>query len=413
VTLNSDADPAYILFKKLLEDGALFRQNDPQLSEADTRAKLIDPVFRDVLGWAEPEIRREKPANGGFADYIMGAESAYLLVEAKRTNPRFRLESSDRPRKLKLSGPHLLGQKKLKPFIDQAQGYASSLGAQFAILTNGSQYIIFKPYLPGRSWITGTAIVFHNYDDIVQDFAHFFKLLSRDNVCAGLLLEEFEQIEGLTSSLFAPIQFIHDPDYELVRNPFWSKISRVIGPLLIDAPEEPEVQAEIIANCYVATALSDEADASLDRKLRDTMPKLLSDAGVRDVAVGSGKASVFGRELESDVTAARPGTYILTGGVGSGKTTFLRRFASKVARGFVREYCIWLHIDFLTIGNVDPQQPDSAIHHFVYKSMREALSRSHPAKIPHSGEEIRALFAIELHAAERTKLYNIPRDSPE
>ena len=88
------------------------------LSEADTRAKLIDPMFRDVLGWYESEIRREEPAAQGFADYTFGIDTAYLLVEAKRTNPRFRLDAASNPRKLKLEGPHLLAQKKMRPPIE-------------------------------------------------------------------------------------------------------------------------------------------------------------------------------------------------------------------------------------------------------------------------------------------------------
>ena len=81
---------------------------------------------------------------------MLGLDAAFLLVEAKRINPRFRLDVPSRARKLRLDGLHLLGQKKVKPLVEQVQAYASSLGAQFAILTNGSQVVIFKPYLPGR-----------------------------------------------------------------------------------------------------------------------------------------------------------------------------------------------------------------------------------------------------------------------
>ena len=185
---DSAADHASIRMAEFLKTKTLFRWDDPMLSESDTRSKLIDPLFRDVLGWNEAEIRREQPVERGFADYVLGAEASYLLVEAKRTHPRFRIQAPGRARNLLLSGPHLLGQKKLKPFILQAQKYAVSVGAQCAILTNGSQYIIFKPFLPGRSWQTGNAIVFHEHEDIVQDFAFFFNLLCRESVCAGRLL---------------------------------------------------------------------------------------------------------------------------------------------------------------------------------------------------------------------------------
>ncbi len=59
MALDSDTDRAFIQFAELVNKKALFRSSDPQLSEADTRAKLIDPLFRDVLGWTEAEIRMD------------------------------------------------------------------------------------------------------------------------------------------------------------------------------------------------------------------------------------------------------------------------------------------------------------------------------------------------------------------
>jgi hypothetical protein len=412
VVTQSDADRAYLQFKKILEQQKLFRDSDPKLSEADTRAKLIDPLFREVLGWAESEITREQPVDTGYSDYILGSDVAHLLLEAKRTKPRFRIEAPGKSRKLLLDGPHLLGQRKLKPWIQQAQRYASSLGASFAILTNGSQFIIFRPYLPGRSWTTGTALVFHDHQDILQDFAFFFRLLCRDSVCSGELFEAFSQIEGITTELHAPIQFFSDPDQELVRNPFWAKISAILGPLFTDNLESPALQEEIILNCYVTTPLSDQADKSLDRRIRDTLPRHLKDARVIEEAPGSGRRSAFSRALEEQVVRGRPGTYLLTGGVGSGKTTFLRRFPL-VNTGFVKEFCIWVHIDFLTIGNVSNGELDFELRKFVYSAIRKEIARLYPAHIPSSGVDIRDLFSEDLHKAELTRLYSIPRESPE
>jgi hypothetical protein len=39
----------------------LLRWKDVTLSEADTRAKLIDPVFRNSLGWSEDNISERNP----------------------------------------------------------------------------------------------------------------------------------------------------------------------------------------------------------------------------------------------------------------------------------------------------------------------------------------------------------------
>jgi hypothetical protein len=65
---GSAADQAYSRFCSFIEERAVFLRGSSKLSEADTRAKLIDPLFRDVLGWTEVEIRREKPSADGYAD---------------------------------------------------------------------------------------------------------------------------------------------------------------------------------------------------------------------------------------------------------------------------------------------------------------------------------------------------------
>ncbi|MGH0035229.1 MAG: hypothetical protein ACQGVK_09400 [Myxococcota bacterium] len=381
------------------------------MTEADTRSKLIDPVFISVLGWTEAEIRREKQSPSGYVDYVLGADTAHLLVEAKRTKPRFRLEAPSKPRRLKLDGAHLLKQKKMRTPLEQAQRYASDLGAQVAVLTNGSQWILFRPYLPGRSWTSGVAIAFHDSDDVLQDFALFHSLLCRDSVVAGDLLDSFEQIEGITESLHTPIQFVRDPDGDLVRNPFWSKISNVVAPLFTDQAEDLRSQEEVIRNCYVSTRLSDQADRSLDRLLQDIPTPHLADAGVGDT--GATRTSAFSHQFERDIEDYRPGTYVLTGGVGSGKTTFLRRFALVVNPQFLQEYCVWSHIDFLTFGNVDESTVAASVPSFIYKELRSRLETNYPDWIPSDGEEVRSLFRDELDKARKVKLYGIPEDSTE
>ncbi len=408
---HSDADQASVLLRKLVEQRSLLRVDDPKLTEADTRAKLIDPVFRQVLGWTEPEIRREEPASSGFADYVLGIGAAHLLVEAKRSLPRFRVEAPSKPRKLALDGPHLLGQKKLKGALQQAQAYGTDLGAQVVVLTNGSQFILFRPYVPGRSWTKGIAIVFHDHADVVQDFALFFRLLARDNVVSGTLLDAFEEFEGITETLYTPIQYVYEADQELVRNPFWWKLSKVIAPLLTDQAEDPATQAEIIRNCYVKTRLSDQADASLDRLLHDIPSAALAGAGVKDT--DGSRRGAFAYQLERDIESYRPGTYVLTGGVGSGKTTFLRRFALVVDQAFLKHYCVWVHIDFLTAGNTAPESLDSQIEAFVYKQIRKRIEADYPAKVPQNGQEVRELFVDQVERAKKTRLYGIPEDSPQ
>lgn len=210
-----------------------------------------------------------------------------MLIEAKRTQPRFQLNATGRPRRLKLNGPHLLGNKKIRDVLHQAQSYASDLGVQFCIATNGSQLIVLRPFVPGRSWKLGTAVVYHDHTDIKEHFAEFYSLFAREHVLAGSLLEAFEHVEKTTTQLLAPIAFLEDPDRELIRNRLWDQIAKTMGPLLRDQPEDLGAQLEVIRNCYVTTRLGDQTDKNLDALLKDTGAALTKGSRFVDLKPGT------------------------------------------------------------------------------------------------------------------------------
>ena len=43
-------------------------------SESDTRAKIIDPLFKNCLGWTEDDIKRETHIHKGYLDYIFSID---------------------------------------------------------------------------------------------------------------------------------------------------------------------------------------------------------------------------------------------------------------------------------------------------------------------------------------------------
>jgi hypothetical protein len=287
------------------------------------------------------------------------------------------------------------------------------LGTDFAVVTNGEQFIVFRTRVSGRSWTAETAIVWHDHQDIEDHFGEFHALLSRDRVRSGSLVEAFEQASDITVEHHAPIEFIHNPDSELVRNRFWGRISKIFSPLLTDDPTDLALQEEIICNCYVKSRLSDQTDASLDRLLRDLPQPFLKAAGTKDLQSGMKGGTAFDFSIENDVKAGKATTYILTGGVGSGKTTYLRRFARVVQRRFVDEWCVWLHIDYLSAGNVDEADFQKNLSTYTYRRLREELNAKYQQILPNSGAELRELFRKQIEDAERTILYKVAKDSPD
>lgn len=409
--LLSPADSAHARFCAFLEENLFFHDESEDLSEADTRAKLIDPLFKAVLGWQEIDIRREEPSGEGFADYVIGADYPHFHVEAKRIRPRFRLSAAGRSRILKLRGPHLLGDKTVRPSIEQAARYAPELGSDFTVVTNGSQYVLFKTRVSGKSWRDGIAIVWHDLKDIKDDFATFYSLLCRDAVRSGSLLQRFSDFEGVTASLYSPLEFVHNPDAELVRNRFWTHLARIVGPLLTDQPDNVDLQEEIIRHCYIRTPLSDQVDANIDSLMRDLPQAFLRTAQAVHIEPHLGGRTAFDHAIEADVKASRAGTYILTGGVGSGKTTFLRRFQRVVQAGFVKTYCVWIHVDFLSFGNVDAEQLQQELRRFTFRQIREGLLAEYPDFCPQTGDDLRKLFASKIDEARLTVLFGLAESS--
>ena len=66
-----------------------------ELSEADTRAKFVDVFIKNVLGWREEDIRRERTYRDedkrAALDYEVGVGKPLFVVEAKRQRQDFEL----------------------------------------------------------------------------------------------------------------------------------------------------------------------------------------------------------------------------------------------------------------------------------------------------------------------------------
>lgn len=378
-----------------------------ELSESDTRSKLIDPLFKDVLKWQENDIRREEPVNSGFVDYTLGLEYKYFHIEAKRLEPRFDVQSEQRARYYKISGPVLGNNKLLNENIHQSAKYSVDLGTEFSILSNGTQLVIFKTMTPGKKWTDGRAIVFHDLEDIKNSFQEFYELLSRDSVRSGSLKQKLSDADSLDLNLYVPRNSLHAKDVDLIRNEFWSKISTIFSPLLAGQPDDEALQDIIIQNCYVKTNYSDQADKFINNILEEDIPEYLKKAQVTNLKSGNQGKNAFEHGLTDDIKESKVRSYLLTGGVGSGKTTFLRRFVKVVAPSFVKEFCVWLHLDFLAFGNVEKDKISEDLKDYSFRKIRELLKTRYPDYLPKTPEEIRTIFSSEIEELKLTRLAGV------
>jgi len=374
------------------------------LSEADTRAKIVDPVFKEILGWPESGIRREEPSNEGFADYVFSlSERPYLLVEAKRASPMFDLPARPLDEVYLVGGSGLSG-KNVQRAISQAAGYAPNLGCPFAVITDGIQYVVFEA-IKERVLASRKAVAFTDLTNARQ-FRSFYELLSCAAVSGAALARGFLRLEDI-ERLYVPLAYVDDAEHDLPRNQLWSILNHLATRILDDRPEN---RLEIIENCYVATRESAGSIGELRELLSKGPSRLLRESGSVLVKPSSHGRTSLGNELERDVKDRKPGVYVLTGGVGSGKTTFLSRFEHVVEPAMVDEFCAWFQVDFLPAGK--PVTDVSGVEAYILKVVRQQFDR-YSAELKFDGAGLRHLFEEELRALSATLLFGVPADAPE
>lgn len=60
-------DKSYEIFQSKKVELLTYSSSD--ISESDTRSKIIDVFFKDILGWEESDIERERFVQVGYYDY--------------------------------------------------------------------------------------------------------------------------------------------------------------------------------------------------------------------------------------------------------------------------------------------------------------------------------------------------------
>lgn len=97
-------DVAYEKFCKIVDDD-IPSYWESILTEADTRLKIIDKVFVEVLGWPHAEVHLEDAAAEGRIDYRFTVGTLNrLIVEAKKKGRELGIAEEYAGRSFKLNG---------------------------------------------------------------------------------------------------------------------------------------------------------------------------------------------------------------------------------------------------------------------------------------------------------------------
>lgn len=371
------------------------------LSEADTRSKLIDAILTDCLGWQEHSIVREPHVSEphGYIDYLLHTTRISYVVEAKRASVRFKLPSTKKQRSFKIGGV-LSEDKLLSEAIHQCRDYGIQKSVSFCCVTNGTQFVFFRSHSDaGIDFRDYQAIVFDGADDLLGNFAKFYSLLSFENVSEGYHYAALPvtEVVDITSRFKQLSQQSHRQRYKY-RNRLEPFIRDVVTEVFQDLADD-SADVELIEQCYVESP----AQGSYEQSLRDLIRNkpTLADGRAKPLRVTRRSGGQFDSVLRStDGEKLRPAEVImLLGGIGAGKTTFISRFRRVIARDRIDQDCLWLYVNF----NKYSDGPDE-LERWVTSEILTGAEKSYPDLEFGSYAHLRQAYHAEYERLKRGRL---------
>lgn len=360
------------------------------VTEADVRAKVIDPIFTKVLGWRDSEFLTENATSGGFVDYVFTVDGlSRLIVEAKRDGRDLGIESRDTGRGYILNGPTFRSEA-VKEGIEQAIRYCGSKNAELACVTNGRQWVVFRGNRlgDGTDTMRGTAFVFSTLDSIADNFKLFYRLLSRDDVERHEYRAYFQEAEGqpIRRSAFAKSLRERGSAKLLPMTPLAADLDRVMTAFFdrLTGDDDPD----LLSDCFVTTAESEAADARLARISEDIIQRVRS--------IDSGDPEVLLQLIERAAQTKRHEFIVIVGTKGAGKTTFITRFFAKVLPRTLASQCISCRINL-----ADSTGDSSSIIEWLDQNLLAALESAIYGDEPPAFEELEGMFFDEYRRLSR------------
>ncbi|MEO8069053.1 MAG: P-loop NTPase fold protein [Flavobacteriales bacterium] len=322
--------------KSLLES---YRTED--LSETDTRSKIIDFFFKDILGWKEEHIKREGSVARGFFDYRFNIPGFNFVVEAKRNFQDIKLPPTQKHIQLKFFATEN------KQIWEQTQKYCIDTGVPNGVITNGHQFFIGQfNNNDGTDWRKNRCLVFDGLKDIEDRFMEFYTNLSLPGIVHhGGYSFNYSQSNRLGPRILASLT---DGDKEINRNSLSGHLQPVIDRLFGEMfSSDIADDLDFVKRCFVDNEETKQNRNEIDKLFADVPPSLTAIVPARHTSSLNKQISY---EIKQDEKIARdtlpPKPIIAIGSKGSGKTTFINHlFKFKFTETRPEDFP-WVYIDF-------------------------------------------------------------------
>lgn len=361
------SDECFELFQKIVADQQQFNMDSQ--TEADTRARLISRVLEEALDWPDVNISREEYASPGFMDYVLSLQRRVIVIEAKKTGDTFQL-----PQDISTSSNFTLGGilktvKHLEAYITQVQTYCFRNGIEYAAVTNGLQWVIFRAVrTDGIHLGKGTVIVFKSLEDICERFVDFWNLLSKQGVENNSLIKTLQPV-------YSAFQYkrvadeLHNRSEKVTRNRLSSDLEPLIGEYMGEIADEKskEKLRELFVKGEALTKVLAAVEHRLSLSLSNTLAQ--SNRVFQHRNTETLKTAVK-KKIDSHTSLPPRGEVILLlGRVGSGKTTFVNHFL-RIDLKDTFEHHFLIPLDFRL------KEKGQEVRRFFYDTLRQLLSKN-------------------------------------
>lgn len=160
-----------LLLTKLDDLGSITKLEN----ESTTRLRAIDTILFDILSWDKNLVETEKYCRAeGYADYVfLLNNNPFFVLEAKRSGIEFILPDRSFENRPYAFGLMAKECPNAMSALQQAIGYATTLGARYVAISNGHQWLFSLTFVQGQSLETRLVYVFESLNAISSRFSNF------------------------------------------------------------------------------------------------------------------------------------------------------------------------------------------------------------------------------------------------
>ena len=399
VTID-EARSQFELYKTKYEE---YKKQD--LTESDTRSKLIDFILINVLGWSESDIRREGHVDNGYYDYHIKTAGISFVIEAKREFEEFILPNTN-SRKIN-AGTLQKGNDKV---IFQIQSYLVDLGNDTGIITNGTQFIIGKfVSISGIPWKNNKCIVFKGIEDIDENFVLFWNTLSKESVINNKSIPGLNTTEEKFSKTL--ISAIDEKDSEITRNDLSTALVKVIDSVFGDifSLSKDEDNIDFIKACYVENKEVIKNKAELHGIFSDDPPKYGAVLTVSNYPHVKAQITDEVKNYPAEkLQSPTPKPIIIIGSRGAGKTTFIHSLFLDNQDDANLSSFPFVYINLMRYYSATDKLDFGKISHDII----EEIDTSYPDFDIHSLKVLKQIYIKEINDKNKGVWANIKENDP-